>query len=95
MTADVGTPGITAEGSERPHRRARIVLATIAVLFLFEIALSCAWPHVIPRLAILPRPAEKSWYDGCNWHHRYFERNGPLWTSVEDSTVRACLDDLD
>jgi hypothetical protein len=96
MTTDAPMSGAAANAVPvRRGRRGRIALAVIAILFVVEIALSLAWPHVVPRVALLPRPPEKSWYDGCNWHHRSFERAGPIWSSREFWTTRACIDNLD
>jgi hypothetical protein len=68
----------------------RIVFVLVGLLVIAEVALSFAWPHVVPRLGVLPRPASASWNDGCNDHHRYFTRSGPFWGVNEDSTVKAC-----
>ena len=67
--------------------------AFIAAVFLVvEIALSMLWPTVVPRLALLPKPVERHWYDGCNWHDRKATRPGPIWGFADYSTDRACLD---
>ena len=60
-----------------------------SVLSLYLIA-SLAWPHVIPRPALLPKPSVETWYDGCNWRGRQYERSGLFWTYFEDSTTRGC-----
>jgi hypothetical protein len=54
------------------------------------VSLSLVWPNVVPRVGLLPQPSARDWYDGCNWHHRYYQREGPFWQPVEDSTARAC-----
>ena len=77
----------------RPARRwGRVVAVAIALLLVLEIAASMVWPHVVPRLAVLPRPPAKAWNDGCNDHYRYYERSGPFWQEWEDSTTIACID---
>jgi hypothetical protein len=63
----------------------------VAVLVVLELSLSMAWPRVVSRVALLPQPAATSWYDGCNWHHRYYERAWGFWQVNENSTGRACL----
>jgi hypothetical protein len=66
------------------------VLAGISVVLCLYVAASLAWPHVVARVALLPKPGDSSWYDGCNWHGRRYERSAIFWTAVEDMTVRAC-----
>jgi hypothetical protein len=68
----------------------RVVVAVIGSLVALSIGASLASPHVVPRLGLLPKPGAESWYDGCNWHGRQYERSGVLWTYSEDSTTRAC-----
>ena len=59
------------------------------VLVIFAAA-SLVWPQVVPRVVLLPKPAATTWYDGCNWHGRRFERTGPIWTPMEDTTAWDC-----
>ena len=59
------------------------------VLVVYVLA-SLGWPNDVPRAVLLPKPAATTWYDGCNWHGRSFERSGPFWTPMEDMTTRAC-----
>ena len=66
-----------------------VLLVVGLVVFVYVIA-SLAWPQVVPRVGLLPKPAVTTWYDGCNWHGRTFERSGPFWTPTEDMTTRAC-----
>ena len=54
------------------------------------VLLSLVRPSTVPRAVVLPKPAASTWYDGCNWHGRSYERSGPLWTPIEDMTTRAC-----
>ncbi|MDP9332792.1 MAG: hypothetical protein M3Q30_05725 [Actinomycetota bacterium] len=62
----------------------------LGALLLLEMSLSLAWPWDIPRAAFLPRPPARSWNDGCNGHHRYYERSGVYWQGFEASTLVAC-----
>lgn len=65
-------------------------LAIFGAMLVFYVLASLAWPHTVTRLVLLPKPGAESWYDGCNWHGRQYERSAVFWTSIEDSTARAC-----
>lgn len=68
----------------------RFVLAVVAAVLALSLLSSLAWPHVVPRLAVLPKPSVETWYDGCNWHGRQYERSSAFWAYVEDQTTRDC-----
>jgi hypothetical protein len=79
----------------RPKRASgtlKLALLVIAALVSIEIALSLAWPRIVPRAGFLPKPTEQFWNDGCNDHHRYYERSGPVWGVVEDSATLYCVE---
>src|SRR6266480_4459508 len=76
--------------ARRLSRVKRISVVLSGLLIAAEVALSLVWPHVVPRLAVFPRPATESWYDGCNGHTRSYQRSGPVWGLAEDHTTRAC-----
>jgi hypothetical protein len=85
-------PVVTEAVRQRPRRGWKLVLYSVAALLVLEMASSLLWPHIVPRAAVLPRPAERSWYDGCNWHHRYFTHEGLIWGGNEVSTLRGCIE---
>lgn len=78
---------VEAEGAgDRPRttRRLRVVLAGVAAVVLY-LGLSLAAPRTVPRLAILPKPAEPvTKQEECNGRPKevteQWERSGPLWT---------------
>ena len=72
------------------RHRHRVALLAVAVVLVVYLTASLVWPNVVPRAAVLPKPAAITWYDGCNWHRRSFERSGPFWTPMEDVTTRVC-----
>ncbi len=55
-----------------------------------EIALSLWRPETVPRLRILPEPAEDTWSDGCNDHTRYWSAKGLIWEYEESQTLADC-----
>ena len=73
--------------------RGRLVFAGIGLVLCIYVVASLGWPHVVSRVVLLPKPGASTWYDGCNWHGRSFERTGPVWTPIEDTTARACPED--
>lgn len=79
---------VRAESGPRSWRR--LSLGVLGALLALYVLASLAWPHTITRLVLLPRPGAESWYDGCNWHGRRYERSAIFWTYIEDSTARAC-----
>ena len=68
----------------------RLALAGFGAVLALYLLASLGWPHVVPRLAALPKPGVETWYDGCNWHGRQYERSGIVWGYVEDRTTRDC-----
>ena len=70
--------------------RRGVGITSITVVLVLYLTASLAWPHVVPRLVMLPKPGAESWYDGCNWHGRQYRRSAMLWGYTEDSTTRAC-----
>ena len=73
---------------DRFSRKSVLITADLARALL---VLSLVWPHVVPRLSVLPKPAEKSWSDGCNDHLRFYQRDLLIfWGVAESSTLRAC-----
>jgi len=81
---------MVGEPQSASGRPLRIALMGLAVALAIYVAASLVWPNVVPRVVLLPKPAATAWYDGCNWHGRSFERTGPVWTPLEDTTARAC-----
>jgi hypothetical protein len=82
--------GVDAAVERATPRSRRLALIGVAVVVFLYVLSSLGWPHVVPRLTLLPKPAPSTWYDGCNWHGRSYERSGVVWVASEDMTTRAC-----
>jgi hypothetical protein len=57
--------------------------------------LGMASPDTVPRLDVLPAPASKSWFDGCNSHWKSWERRGLVWRPVYAATAVGCFERRD
>jgi hypothetical protein len=71
--------------------RRRLILLVVAALLVIEVLASLIWPTSVPRLSVLPSPANEDYNDGCNDHSVRWERGPLIWGRQESSTLVACL----
>ena len=64
------------------------VVGAAVVLY---VALTMAFPHSIPRLAVLPKPPTRHWNDGCNEGVDGWQRRGIFWEELYEGTTVACM----
>jgi hypothetical protein len=67
-----------------------MIAAVVVGAMLLEIALSMAWPRVVPRFVFLPRPPERTWTTDCSPHRLYYTREGLFWGGNDVSPPVAC-----
>jgi hypothetical protein len=89
--ADLGT----ADESGRRSRLPKVAVAVLAGLALY-LALSLAVPHVVPRLAVLPKPAGRVTYEDCNGHRgartsEVWEQRGAIWVLATFTLGGECI----
>jgi len=88
--ACVATQVAVEAKSPRSVSRGWVIAAIVVGVIFLELALSTAWPRVVPRLAFLPRPPDRTWTTDCSPHHLFYTRNGLFWGSNDTSLPIAC-----
>ena len=87
----LGAPVETAHHGRLP--KAAVVLVLGLALYL---ALSLAIPQVVPRLAALPKPADRVTYEDCYGHRgastsEVWERRGAVWVLTKFTRGGGCI----
>lgn len=92
-------PASAATGvAARRRARAGRVLAAAVLVAVGYLAVTFLNPRVVPRLAVLPAPEGRVWFDTCNGapgnrHSESWQRSGGFWIRSEFSTLGGCIDE--
>jgi hypothetical protein len=86
---------VTTPALERSRVRPAPVFAVVAVTLALYLGASLAWPARVPRLVVLPKPADRSFDEPCapgrgGRVDERWTRTGLVWTWVRFNASGAC-----
>ena len=95
---DLQPDGSVLAAPEDPGRHGRLAMVAIAVVvgLVVYLGLSLAVPHVVPRLSVLPKPADRVTYEDCDGHRgartsEVWEQRGAIWVVAKFTHGGACI----